>query len=141
MATSASENSLHVWRSRSLDAFAKAKTVVDLLLRKVNAPAKGEMISAKIERLRKAKHSGALNEERKKKIDQVLVELATLLSLRNDLVHSPMKITKDGEHTIACFTNPNLQCEYSSFARTITGPRLQALASKVSNLAKALETA
>lgn len=96
------------------------------------------MLSAKIDRLRKAKPSSAVAEKRKAKIDKTLVELTALLPLRNDLVHSPMQIIKDGEHAVACFANPNLQCDYSTFMRQIPAPRMQALEGKVTYLAKAL---
>lgn len=140
MATNASENSLHLWRSKAIDAFAQAEAAVDILAHKLNAPAKVDMLGQKIDAVRKAKHNGAVNEERKKKLDQILVELSGLLSLRNDIVHSPMTIEKVGESVSATFANPNLHCNFSSFRRIIPAPRLQALATKVQHLAKSLET-
>ncbi len=97
------------------------------------------MLSAKIDALRKAKPNAAITEERKKKIDQILDDLTGLLCLRNDIVHSPMVIELIGESASATFANPNLQCSFSSYKRTIPAPRLQALAAKVLHLAKTLD--
>ncbi|MFC3174447.1 hypothetical protein ACFOD9_09295 [Novosphingobium bradum] len=139
MASPSPENSLHLWRSRAIDAFASAEASIDLLLRKANLPSKGDLLSARIERLRKAKPSAGWPEERKNKLNQILVELAALLPLRNDIVHAPMIVRTDRDQAIACFANPTLQCEFSRFTREVPAPRLQALAGKASYLAKALE--
>lgn len=141
MATSASENTLHLWRSRVIDAFAHTESAIDDLLKKLNCTGKGDLIGAKIERLRKAKPTGGLPEERKAKVDTALAELSGLLPLRNDIVHAPMIVRKDGEHAIACFANPNLKCDFSAFSREITAPRMQALAGKVAHLSTVLATA
>jgi hypothetical protein len=50
-----------------------------------------------------------------------------------------MQVREDGEHAVACFANPNLRCEFSNVTREISAPRLQALAGRVTSLAKALE--
>lgn len=139
MASSASDNVLHLWRSKTIDAFAKAEANVDFLLHKLNTPAKNDMLGAKIEAARKAKPNAAINEERKIKIDQLLAELLALLPLRNDIVHAPMIIEKVGEGCFATFANPNLQCNFSSYKRVVPAPRLQALANKVAQVAKSLE--
>lgn len=139
MATTAQENALHLWRSKTVDAFARAEATVDALIQKLNAPIKANTISAKIEAVRKAKPNAAVAEERKRKIDQILDDLIPLLNLRNDIVHSPMVVERVGENAVATFANPNLQCGYSSYKRIIPAPRLQALATKVSHLAKTLE--
>ena len=141
MATNASDNALHLWRSKTIDAFAQAEAIVDVLMQKLNATAKADMLSQKIDAARKAKHNAAVGEDRKQKIDQYLGELSALLSLRNDIVHSPMVIEKVGESAFATFANPNVQCSFSSFRRVIPASRLQALAMKVANLAKNLEAA
>lgn len=139
MATNASETALHLWRSKTVDAFARAELTVDVLVQKLNAPVKVNMISAKIDAVRKAKPNAAITEDRKKKIDQTLDDLTGLLCLRNDIVHAPMIIELIGESAVATFANPNLQCSFSSYKRTIHAPRLQALATKVLHLAKTLE--
>ncbi|WP_225206812.1 hypothetical protein [Novosphingobium huizhouense] len=141
MATSTTEQSLHIWRSRAIDAFAQAEATIDLLLRKLNCQAKGELISSKIERLRKAKPNSAIPQERKSNVDLALADLAQLLPIRNDLVHSKMHVRTDGDHVVACFANPNLQCDYSSFQREVSAPRLQALTSRAAHLAKILSEA
>lgn len=141
MATNASDTALHLWRSKTIDAFAQAEAIVDVLVQKLNATVKADLLSQKIDAVRKAKHNGAINEDRKKRIDQLLGELSSLLNLRNDIVHSPMVIEKVGESANVTFANPNLQCSFSSFRRVIPAPRLQALATKVSNLAKSLADA
>lgn len=139
MAISASDNALHLWRSKTIDAFAHAEASVDLLLRKSNTSTKTDMFSAKIDALRKAMPSSAIAEERKIKIDQVLVELMALLPLRNDIVHAPMIIERAGEGSFATFANPNFQCNYSIYKRVLPAPRFQALATKVAQVAKSLE--
>lgn len=98
------------------------------------------MLGAKIEAARKAQPNAAVNEDKKKKIDQLLAELSSLVPLRNDLVHSPMVIEKSGEDALATFANPNLQCSFSSFKRIIPTKRLQGLANKVTQVARSLET-
>lgn len=140
MASSVSDGTLHLWRSKTIDAFARAEAIIDVLLKKLNVPTKADMLSAKIEALRKAKHNAVVIEDRKTKIDQLLVELCKVLPLRNDIVHSPMIVEKVGEDISATFANPNLQCSFSSYKRVITGPRLQALATKVDQVAKTLES-
>lgn len=139
MATNASETTLHLWRSKTVDAFARAEATIDVLVQKLNVPVKVNMLSAKIDALRKAKPNTAITEERKKKIDQILDDLTGLLCLRNDIVHSPMVIELIGESAVATFANPNLQCSFSSYKRIIPAPRLQALAAKVLHLAKILD--
>ncbi|MFN3551556.1 MAG: hypothetical protein ACK4UL_00495 [Novosphingobium meiothermophilum] len=141
MASTPTDSTLHLWRSKTIDAFAQAEAAVDAIARKLNAVPKCDMLGQKIEAIRKAKHNSSVSEERKKKIDQCLGELSKLLGLRNDIVHSPMGIEKAGERILATFANPNLQCDFSEFRRVIPAPRLQALASKVVNLAKTLESA
>lgn len=141
MASNSSDHHLHLWRSKAIDAFAQAEAAVDILAAKLNAVAKADMLSQKIEAVRKAKPSSAISEDRKTSIDKLLAELAGLLSIRNDIVHSTMSIEKVGENAIATFANPNMKCEFSSFRRVITAPRLQALATRVANLARNLETA
>ncbi|HQS97148.1 MAG: hypothetical protein B7X90_17990 [Novosphingobium sp. 17-62-19] len=141
MATNSSDTTLHLWRSKTIDAFAQAEAAVDVLVLKLNASVKVDMLSQKIDAARKAKPTSAVAEDRKKKIDQLLGELSSLLGLRNDIVHSPMVIEKVGESVFATFANPNVKCSYSSFRRIIAAPRLQALATRVTNLAKSLESA
>jgi len=141
MATSSTESGLHQWRSRAIDAFARAEAAIDGLLRNQNLVGKGELVSAKLERLRKLKSSSAYSVERKQAIDAVLVEIAALLPIRNDLAHATMIVRKEGEQAIACFANPNLACSYSRVSREIAAPRLQALAARTNHLAMMLETA
>ncbi|MFN3468655.1 MAG: hypothetical protein ACK4G2_04610 [Novosphingobium sp.] len=141
MASTPSDSTLHLWRSKTIDAFAQAESAVDAIARKLNAVPKSDMLSQKIDAIRKAKHNSSVGEERKKKIDNILGELSNLLGLRNDIVHSPMGIEKAGDSVLATFANPNLQCDFSEFRRVIPAPRLQALASKVVHLAKNLESA
>ncbi|WP_231468506.1 hypothetical protein [Novosphingobium sp. CECT 9465] len=139
MATSASDNALHLWRSRTIDAFARAEAVVDALSQKLNVSTKVDMLGAKIEAVRKAQPNTAVNEDKKKKIDQLLSKLSGVVPLRNDLVHSPMIIEKVGEHAFATFANPNLKCSFSTFKRVIPANQLQALAAKVTQVAESLE--
>jgi len=138
---SSSEQSLHLWRSRVIDGFARAESAIDQLLRRGNLPAKGDLLSAKVERLRKVKSPPGWSDERKGKLDLALVELAVLLPLRNDLVHAPMVVRMDGEHAVACFANPNSHCEFSRISRELPATRFQALEGKVRSLAKTLESA
>lgn len=139
MATSPSDNNLHLWRSKAIDSFAQAERAIDILAKKLNASVKLDMLSHKIDAVRKAKPNAAISEERKAAIDKHLGELSALLCIRNDLVHSPMHIQKVDEGAVATFANPNLQCDFSSFSRIIPAPRLQALAAKVANLAQNLK--
>lgn len=141
MASTPADNSLHTWRSKAIDGFARAEFAIDHLLRKTSLPAKGDLLSAKIDRLRKAKLTAYLTFERKNQVDALLIELAGLLPIRNDIVHAPMNIVKTGEVPYANFANPNLHCEYSRISRDISLPRFQALATKVARLAEKLETA
>lgn len=135
------ENSLHLWRSRTVDAFARAEASVEALLRSCNAIPKHDQIGPKVEQLRKAKPPASWPESRKTTVDAALAQLALLLPLRNDLVHAPMLTRKDGEHVVAGFANPALRCDFSRTVREFSAPRLQALAAKVTHIANQLDGA
>jgi len=105
-------------------------------MRRKNLIAGTEMLSAKVERLAKAK----LPDDMKDEIAAALKDLKALLPIRNDIVHAPMQSKRIGEEITASFANPNNRCEFSSVSRDINARRFQALAGKISAIATKLET-
>ncbi|MCW1381659.1 hypothetical protein OLX02_02365 [Novosphingobium sp. KCTC 2891] len=141
MTATPSETNLHIWRSRTIDAFASIEIRIEGLLSKIDRSGKCDRLGAKIEALRKTSPQGPYSAARKAAVDKVLEQISKLLPLRNDLVHSPMLVRKDAGKSVAVFSNPNALCDFSTVTREFEAPRLQALACKASHLAKELDKA
>jgi hypothetical protein len=92
-------------RSDFLDAFAGLESAVCKVLRSAGQNPKGEPFSQRVKAFKSTEKTTLIAKQNHPKRDQIADEIAALLQLRADIVHSRMNLqTIDGE-LCACFIN------------------------------------
>ena len=92
-------------RNDFLDAFADLESAVVRVLRSCGVPAKGEPLSHKLKAFRTAEKTPLIAKSNLSQRDQIADDIAALLPIRADVVHSRMQLcTIDGQ-TAAIFVN------------------------------------
>ncbi len=90
-------------RSRTLDHFAKIEASIAGLLLIFKLGVGREMLSCKMEKLRKAKPMPSFSQKHIDKMTELLDRVESLMNIRNDLVHAQMKIVLINEISHAQF--------------------------------------
>lgn len=131
-------DTFHRERSKCVDAFADVEQAVILILRICGAKVGGEPFGAKIQKLRDVAPSPKISRAAVAKMPEVIERCAEIANLRNDIVHSKLKIAiLDDEHK-ACFVNLREDDKSSQTARIMSLAGLREVAGQMTALANDL---
>ena len=113
-------DALHVARSKMLDEFAKIEEAVVGLMLRAKCTIKADHLSQKIQVLRATKPTPQYSRAKRAQVLPLLDQLEPLLALRNDIVHSAMRIANIDGDPHASFRNVRTATEPTGLARLIT---------------------
>ena len=133
-----SADTFHRDRSKCVDAFADVEQAVIVLLRACDAKFGNEPFSAKVQKLRSVAPSCRISKAAVSRMPALLGRCAEIAALRNDIVHSKLKIAiVDDEHK-ACFVNLREDDKSSQSARMMTLEGLREVSAQMVELANDL---
>ena len=133
-------DTFHRDRSKCVDAFADVEQAVIVLLRACDAKVGNEPFSAKIQKLSNVAPSSRISKAAVAKMPAVLVRCFEIATLRNDIVHSKLKIViVDDEHK-ACFINLREDDKSTQSARMMTLEGLREVSTQMLELANDVRT-
>lgn len=134
-------DAFHRQRSRCIDAFATIEANVIKRLKCNGAKCGEEPFAQKITTLAATPASPGYAAAAKKKVDLALATLLDLLSVRADIVHSPLNLVSVDSVAHARFVNAAVACTQYPLCRLFSFDQLRELTRRIEELAKELETA
>lgn len=129
-------DAFHRERSRCVDAFADLEEAVIALLLAHDIKFGGESFGMKLGKLTKLKPSPRLSKTCAARLVDVVNKCAALTALRNDIVHSRLKLATIGEDQKACFINLDQCGAHAQSARLLSLEGLRAVTLESARLAQ-----
>jgi hypothetical protein len=98
---------MHAARSRVIDAFVSIEEAASFLLDLAQIEQNGDPLGTKIGKLQAAESTASYGVERFQRVRDLLKNAATLVDIRNSIVHASMKLVPKSQTVLeARFSNP-----------------------------------
>lgn len=119
--------SLHVARSRFIDAYGEVEAVICARLKAGGIEPGNRSVGQKIEALRAVKPSPQYSKSERQRIHQTLEMLELINEARCDIVHASLKMVEIDGATTACFINSSQVGERTTLARHVSREQFEQL--------------
>ncbi len=129
-------DAFHKDRSKCIDAFSAVEEALLAAILATGGKASAASFGQKLAQLRKAKATPAMSAERLTKLQGLLDDCLAIGEVRNDIVHSVLKLAVIGDDQRACFVNLRSCNSGSQIARLFTLEGLRSLTSEMNDLAQ-----
>ena len=127
--------SFHRQRSKCIDAFAAVEEALISAIVATGGKPAGDSFGQRLAKLRKASPTSAMSGDRLLKLQGLLDRCLAISEVRNDIVHSELKLASIGDDQRACFINLRYCTSGSQTARLFTLEAMRHLTSEMSQLA------
>lgn len=129
-------DAFHRDRSKCIDAFSAVEEALIGVIAKTGGKIGAESFGQKLAQLRKAKPTATFTQAQIDRLQKLLDGCLAISELRNDIVHSALKLAVIGDDQRACFINLRHCTSGSQTARLFTLQGLRALTADMNDLAR-----